>query len=511
MVGILLLFPCVSFAQYFQFSQYNFTTARVNPAMFGLTSYASVDFDSRSQKTGGDFNINSNFVSLTYPLLNQSTGQPWSGFNVSAVDDRSGGIFKTQEIALSYALHVQLAKRQLLSFGVKGLYQSSWLSMAGFYTGSQYVPDRGFNSGASTGETFDEARTHYGTFSFGLYWQEVDRQGTPISYWGATLFDINQPQYSFVGSTSQLPATFTLSGGFRAYKNGLLNLFPEMLYTRNATNNVLNAGLRVQRDLNATRNKTPDHVDVLLKYVAGRSGIAGIQLHRENLSVGLSYDFPLLSTNPGNQGALEVGLSLRKLVIPRMRRIAKRRQDERKKAAERAAASKKTATTKTSAVKSTTPKKDSAAVAAIQPLPVEITPRDSASSRTEVGAKAGRISQDPMVVEKITLRFHFEYNSTDLDDETEEFLTGLSTTLKEDPTLKLRITGHTDNIGPDKFNQKLSLKRAEAVKSFLLSQGIESNRLETLGKGMNEPLNSNSTDAERSKNRRVELLLYHDY
>ena len=138
---------------------------------------------------------------------------------------------------------------------------------------------------------------------------------------------------------------------------------------------------------------------------------------------------------------------------------------------------------------------------------VEIAKGDSVSTKTQ--ASAGKISQEPIVVEKITLHFHFEYNSVDLDDETEDFLGGLSTTLNEDKKLKVKITGHTDNIGPEKFNQRLSIKRAEAIRSFLLKKGIESNRLEADGKGLTEPLNNNETEEDRAKNRRVEILLYH--
>ena len=58
-------------AQYFQFSQYNFTSQRVNPATLGTSRYASFDVDYRNQKTGGDFNLSSNFISVAYPLLNQ--------------------------------------------------------------------------------------------------------------------------------------------------------------------------------------------------------------------------------------------------------------------------------------------------------------------------------------------------------------------------------------------------------------------------------------------------------
>lgn len=104
-----------SHAQYFQFSQYNFSQQRINPALVGNTRYTTVSLLSRTQKTGGDFNIMSNFLSATYPLLNSSTGKPWSGIGITVMDDRSGGIFKTQEAALSYAMHLRIDRFQSLS------------------------------------------------------------------------------------------------------------------------------------------------------------------------------------------------------------------------------------------------------------------------------------------------------------------------------------------------------------------------------------------------------------
>ena len=65
--------------------------------------------------------------------------------------------------------------------------------------------------------------------------------------------------------------------------------------------------------------------------------------------------------------------------------------------------------------------------------------------------------------------------------------------------------GHTDSIGSDAYNQKLSIRRAEAVKAYLISKGIESNRVYTEGKGEKQPAASNSTAAGRAKNRRVEI------
>ena len=65
--------------------------------------------------------------------------------------------------------------------------------------------------------------------------------------------------------------------------------------------------------------------------------------------------------------------------------------------------------------------------------------------------------------------------------------------------------GHTDSVGSDAYNQKLSVRRAEAVKAFLVSKGIEKNRIYTEGKGEKQPVADNKTNEGRAKNRRVEI------
>ncbi len=65
--------------------------------------------------------------------------------------------------------------------------------------------------------------------------------------------------------------------------------------------------------------------------------------------------------------------------------------------------------------------------------------------------------------------------------------------------------GHTDSVGPEAYNQRLSVRRAEAVKAYLVSKGIEANRVYTEGKGEAQPVADNKTKEGRAKNRRVEI------
>jgi OOP family OmpA-OmpF porin len=79
--------------------------------------------------------------------------------------------------------------------------------------------------------------------------------------------------------------------------------------------------------------------------------------------------------------------------------------------------------------------------------------------------------------------------------------------LKTYPSLKLEISGHTDNRGKADFNRDLSQKRAEAVRDYLVSRGIPMDRLTAIGYGMDKPISDNRTEAGRSKNRRTEFRI----
>lgn len=80
--------------------------------------------------------------------------------------------------------------------------------------------------------------------------------------------------------------------------------------------------------------------------------------------------------------------------------------------------------------------------------------------------------------------------------------------LQEHPEYKVKITGHTDNVGDEAYNMKLSKDRAEDVLKIFNRKGINFKRLEASGKGESEPIESNDTDEGRALNRRIEVEVY---
>lgn len=113
--------------------------------------------------------------------------------------------------------------------------------------------------------------------------------------------------------------------------------------------------------------------------------------------------------------------------------------------------------------------------------------------------------------EGILLKFDggilFGFNSSDLTSTAQGSVDKLAQSLNEYPGTNIEIVGHTDNVGKADYNQKLSERRANAVKSFLVSKGVSGTRLHTVGKGMLEPIADNTTEAGRAQNRRVEIVI----
>lgn len=99
----------------------------------------------------------------------------------------------------------------------------------------------------------------------------------------------------------------------------------------------------------------------------------------------------------------------------------------------------------------------------------------------------------------------FEVNKADLKKSAYPTLDEIAGALKSRPDLKIEIQGHTDSTGDHAYNLDLSQKRAEAVKAYLVSKGVEGSRILPKGYGPDQPIDTNATKAGRANNRRVEF------
>ena len=122
-------------------------------------------------------------------------------------------------------------------------------------------------------------------------------------------------------------------------------------------------------------------------------------------------------------------------------------------------------------------------------------------------AAAPAVAAPAVAAQKVTYAADafFDFDKSVLKPEGKAKLDDLASKVKDINLEVIIAVGHTDSVGSDAYNQKLSMRRSEAVKAYLVSKGIEKNRVYTEGKGEKQPVADNKTKEGRAKNRRVEI------
>ena len=132
--------------------------------------------------------------------------------------------------------------------------------------------------------------------------------------------------------------------------------------------------------------------------------------------------------------------------------------------------------------------------------------RQEAELRRRTAGTGIDVSRDGDVI-KLNLpdAVTFDFNSASLNPQFRPALDGVATTLADYPQTVVEISGHTDAVGSDAYNQRLSEERAGSVANYLVGKGLVRERFEIVGMGKRYPVASNDTDDGRARNRRVEV------
>ncbi|MFO0727641.1 MAG: OmpA family protein [Myxococcota bacterium] len=136
--------------------------------------------------------------------------------------------------------------------------------------------------------------------------------------------------------------------------------------------------------------------------------------------------------------------------------------------------------------------------AAKEPEPEPVPPPAPVETHAEIAIAA-------QAVEAVLNRVHFEWGSSELRSRDFAFLDEAVSLLEAHPALHVQVIGHTDSTGPHAYNLKLSDRRAEAVRAYLVGHGVAEVRVQTLGLGPDAPAASNTTAQGRAINRRIEF------
>jgi outer membrane protein OmpA-like peptidoglycan-associated protein len=112
----------------------------------------------------------------------------------------------------------------------------------------------------------------------------------------------------------------------------------------------------------------------------------------------------------------------------------------------------------------------------------------------------------PPSSKRIILRgVHFDFDKSDIRLDSRPVLDEAAEVLRDNPRVRIAVEGHTDSAGSDLYNEKLSVRRAEAVFRYLVNHGVTPERMEVIGYGKTRPVTDNESESGRAQNRRVEL------
>ncbi|QSE98720.1 PorP/SprF family type IX secretion system membrane protein [Fulvivirga lutea] len=487
---LLILTALSSMAQNVSFNQFDQSPFTTNPSILGMKNEASVSFLHRTQQLAADIKFNTTQLTGSYALINKKTFRRRGGVGFSILRDAQNGeqAFKLQGINLGYAYNLPFASNQFVSFGLQTGYFQRSINSDGYTTGSQWVNNIGFDRNAPLGETFLDNQTSYFSIASGATWYAEDASQRQIFRLGVGVAHLNKPDIAFTEVEDRLDYRLTGNAFIALLKNEKVLYGPELLYLYEANDDLISAGsslsyfFKNDNPLSAIRSGS---IDFKSRYTINNSIVLGIQLTQPNFSVGFSYDFAV-----GNNAVLTTGRNSSEIFISIKKSLGNRKQSNKVVI-------------------------DNYSLGEVRDFYASDKVRYFGNeNNAQPSDDAERQDEEEINWEEENYQFElrkdfsFGFNEANLSEEAKFFLDDIIRLLNSNDRLYLEVIGHTDNVGTNAANKKVSVARAQVVVDYLVEKGIRSKRLKVTGKGADEPLLDNSSESNRAQNRRVEFIIY---
>ena len=494
LICITLLFAGSLLGQNVNFTQYETSPLYANPSFLAMKSEASLNFIHRSEQLTNDVKFNTSVFSGTYAFVNDKNKRT-GGVGISAVRDVLVGdeAFKLQGVSAGYAYNLAIATNQYISFGMQAGYFERRVNFENYTTGSQWIDNVGFDSGASLGERIEESKKAYLSIGSGLSYYAEDAEGRNIVHFGFSTNNLNKPVVSFLDTDDRLKMRYVANGYMAILKSDRLLFGPEMLFIRQNDHNQFSPGASlsyyIMRDnpFNAIKE---GRIDIKARYSIDNALIMAIQFHQPNFSVGFSYDFGVTTADglSGNRNASELSFSI-------IKSLGKKAKSKR------------------TVIDNYTLGEVRDFYAKEENVRYFGDDQPSNTEQQNVGSEAideetAYDWESESFQFELRKDFSFGFNEANLSDEAKVFLDDVIKLLNSNNKLFMEVIGHTDNVGSVSANKKVSIARATSVVDYLIEQGITPKRLKITGKGDSQPLVANTSDTNKSKNRRVEFIIY---
>ncbi len=307
-VSIIIVYNVASYAQDASYINPVNALIQTNPAYAAFDNDLKLIMNYKRQYSAIEQNFKSPVINLVIPMFDRTKTKRWGGLAFSFISDKAGTVsyLSNTGIDISFAYNIKISKKQFVAAALSGGFYRRAINIDGLTTGSQYIPNSGFNPSAPINENLYNQSKSYGDMAAGIIWQYDDGHKFPKYFAGISAFHLNRPNISFTNFRSELNFRYGFQGGFRLLSEEQLSILPQA--TLDFLNNNLRYNIGVKFYFPLSMSKTGvlknASMSVTPRYISEKIIACNIEFNQKKYSVGFAYEYNMADLS-GIVGYLE--------------------------------------------------------------------------------------------------------------------------------------------------------------------------------------------------------------